>query len=457
MLNISEVSTNGKIDPKQYKAFSQMELSPANKMLKRWLVAALLIFLVIIFLPWTQNIQSKGKVTTLKPEHRPQTIHSTIAGRIEKWYVQEGQLVNAGDTIVFISEIKTEYFDPNLVNRTNDQINAKEDAIQSYDSKVQALEDQIAALRSEFDLKQQQLTNKIQQARLKITSDSIDLERAKIDYDIAIRQLNRTQELYDQGIRSLTEFEDKKVKAQESNAKLVAAENKFLISRNELANAQLEFNTARFEYSQKIAKAESDKFSTLSQLFDTEANVSKLRIESSNYLARSSFYFITAPQDCYITKAMVTGVGETVKEGDAVVSIMPADFELAVELYIQPMDLPLIQPNSKVNFIFDGWPALVFTGWPDLSFGFFQGRVAAIDNTISENGKYRILIKPDPDEKPWPVALRPGSGAEGIALLNNVPVWYELWRRLNGFPPDFYETDAAPDPKLKVPVKSIPK
>jgi hypothetical protein len=31
-----------------------------------------------------------------------------------------------------------------------------------------------------------------------------------------------------------------------------------------------------------------------------------------------------------------------------------------------------------------------------------------------------------------------GSGARGVALLNSVPVWYELWRQLNGFPPDYY-------------------
>jgi hypothetical protein len=31
-----------------------------------------------------------------------------------------------------------------------------------------------------------------------------------------------------------------------------------------------------------------------------------------------------------------------------------------------------------------------------------------------------------------------GSGVMGIALLGDVPIWYELWRQLNGFPPDMY-------------------
>jgi hypothetical protein len=50
-----------------------------------------------------------------------------------------------------------------------------------------------------------------------------------------------------------------------------------------------------------------------------------------------------------------------------------------------------------------------------------------------------VLIAPDPEEDPWPKQLSIGSGAQTIALLNTVPVWFEIWRTLNGFPPDYYE------------------
>jgi hypothetical protein len=60
---------------------------------------------------------------------------------------------------------------------------------------------------------------------------------------------------------------------------------------------------------------------------------------------------------------------------------------------------------------------------------------------------YRILVVPDPDEEPWPDAIRPGSGADGIALLNDVPIWYEIWRQMNGFPADFYTLKEAKDLK----------
>ncbi len=209
-------------------------------------------------------------------------------------------------------------------------------------------------------------------------------------------------------------------------------------ARNELLNAELEINGIRNDYRDKLSKAESEKFASLSQRYTTEAEVTKMQVDLANYTVRAGNYYVTAPQDGYITQAVVTGVGETVKEGDPLVSVMPARFDLAVELFVRPMDMPLITKGQKVRFIFDGWPSIVFSGWPNTSYGTFGGKVAAIDNFISPNGKYRILVAPDKDDQAWPDAIRVGGGAIGFALMSDVPIWYELWRQINGFPPDLY-------------------
>ena len=455
MLNISPNTIHQKVEFSRFNSFNMTNLSPANRMFTRWLVGTLTLIVILLLLPWTQNIQSKGKVTTLQPGQRPQTIQSTIAGRIENWYVREGQLVRKGDTIVHLSEIKAEYFDPNLVSRTEQQVEAKEGAITSYDSKVDALEGQIAAMNSELEFKQKQLANKILQAEFKLASSQADMEQAYYQDSVAVVQYNRTEQLFNQGIKSRADVEEKRIKMQEARAKYASSQNKVEEVRNELANARLELSTVRYEYTQKVAKAESDKFSTLSSKYDAEGSVNKLRIEASNYEQRSQFYYIVAPQDCYITKAIKPGLGETVKEGEGIVTIMPADYDLAVELYIKAMDLPLVSLGQEVRFIFDGWPAFIFSGWPGQSFGTYSGSVVAIDNMISANGEYRILVGPRDKSKPWPEALRVGSGAQGIALLNNVPLWYEIWRKLNGFPPDYYDDDTEEAPKMKAPVKAI--
>jgi multidrug resistance efflux pump len=404
-----------------------------------------------MMLPWTQNIRAKGKITTLDPSHRPQSIYSTIGGRIERWYVREGDTVRKGDTIAFLSEIKSDYFDPDLLDRTKLQVKAKEMSVKSYESKADALAGQLSALQEARKLKLEQAVNKIQQSRLKIMSDSIELEAAKIDYSIAAAQLIRTDSMYRSGIKSLTDLEEKRKKAQETLAKKIAYENKVLISRNELLNAQIELGSITNDYADKIAKSQSEQFSTLSSLYDAQGSVAKLNNQYSNYEVRSQFYYVLAPQDGYVSKILKKGLGEVIKENDELVQIMPKDFQddLCVEMYIEPMDYPLLQVGQTVRFIFDGWPAFVFSGWPDQSFGTFGGQVYAIDNMTQENGKYRILVIPA-DKKGWPKALRVGTGADGMILLNDVPLWYELWRQLNGFPPNFYEPVEYSDDKLKL-------
>jgi hypothetical protein len=117
-------------------------------------------------------------------------------------------------------------------------------------------------------------------------------------------------------------------------------------------------------------------------------------------------------------------------------------------MFVKPVDLPLISVGQNVRFMFDGFPAIVFSGWPNSSYGTFGGEIVAYENTISENGMFRVLVKPDNSTKKWPTQLKIGSGAQGITLLKDVPIWYELWRNINGFPPDYYKLKVS-DTKVK--------
>ncbi len=414
-----------------------------HKHFNRFLLIFSLIGLIVLFLPWTQTISGVGYLTTLNPQHRPQTIQSPIPGRIEKWFVQEGDFVNKGDTILYISEIKNEYFDPNLISRTGDQIRAKSLAVTSYQEKVKALNSQISALKQERTLKLEQARNKLLQARLKVQSDSIDLEAAKTNITIAQRQYDRVVQLEREGLKAITDVEEKRLKLQETQAKLISQENTLLASKNEIINATVEINRLQAEYTDKISKAQSDMFTAQSNQFDSEAQVTKLENEYTNYEIRSEMYYIRAPQSGYITKALQGGIGETFKEGDKLVGIMPSEYSLAVETYVAPIDLPLIHIGEKVRIQFDGWPAIIFSGWPNASYGTYGGKVVAIETFISSNGKYRILLAPDPDDHPWPKDIRVGSGANTLALLEDVPIWFELWRQLNGFPPNYYQPESG--------------
>ena len=449
MLNISPNRIDGKVDTSKFRSFSMVKDYHAARIFARLVAIFFGLFIIILFVPWTQNVRSNGVVTTLNPEQRPQTVNSIIAGRIEKWHVREGDYVDKGDTILFISEIKDEYFDPQLLPRQRDQINSKTSSLESYRSKVDQINNQIEALRETQELKLEQARNYIRQTELKIQADSIDYQAALTNLTIAENQIKRMEQLYEGGLKSLTDLEKAKLKLQETQAKKISAESKYLSSQNELINAKVEVNSIENQYRDKIAKAESEKQTARSSGFEAEASITKMENQYENYSRRQGFYYITAPQNGYITKTIRSGIGETLKEGEELLTIMPSDYDLAVSLFIRPMDLPLIQPGQEIRFLFDGWPSIVFSGWPNLSYGTFGGVVVAIDNFASPNGQYRVLVKPDPNDQDWPDALRVGSGANGFALLKDVPIWYELWRRLNGFPPDYYVNEGSADKNEK--------
>ncbi len=442
MLNISNNQLNKKVTLNKYKAFATAFKADDYKVFNRFLIALVILAVIILFLPWTQNVTGNGFITTLTPDQRPQTIQSAIPGKIEKWYVKEGDYVKKGDTILFISEIKNEYQDPKLVERTNQQLDAKNKSVISYQEKIKALESQALALGSERILKRSQAENKLKQAKLKVKSDSIDFEASKTNLKIAEKQYDRTLTLQKEGLKAVTDVEEKRLKLQETQAKLISQENKLITSKNEVINAKIEISRISAEYTDKISKSRSDKFTAESNQFEAEVQATKLANQSTNYTMRNALLYITAPQNGYINKAIKNGIGETFKEGEKLVGIMPANYDLAVETFVDPIDLPLIHLNEDVRIQFDGWPAIFFSGWPNAAYGTYAGKVVAIETFISENGKFRVLIAPNKKDNAWPENLRVGSGAYTIALLENVPIWYELWRKLNGFPPNYYTPDS---------------
>jgi multidrug resistance efflux pump len=395
--------------------------------------------LVILFIPWTQNIRSEGAITTLRQEQRPQQINTIIPGRIVKWWVKEGDMVRKGDTIVQLAEIKDDYLDPNLLQRTEQQLGAEQLTIDYYQSKVATAQQQITALQNERDLKLSAIDNKLIQTRRKVQSDSMKVIAAENEMTVADRQLEGATKMFEQGVIPLTEFERRRVLHQNVNAKLIGAQNDFSNSKQDLLILQLERNSAIQEYTEKIAKTQGDQFQSQSQIASGQGKVAKLQNQFDNYRIRSGQYFVIAPQDGQVIKAKKAGINEIVKDGEMIVEIVPKVYQLAAEIWVRPMDLQLLRLGQPVRFMFDGFPAIVFSGWPSASYGTFAGKVFAIESNVSNNGMFRVLVAENREYRPWPKDLKMGTGAVSFALLKDVPIWYELWRQINGFPPDFYQ------------------
>lgn len=424
-MKITRESRTPKFDPAQLELHSSRLLheSQSYDAVFRWVVGLLIAIVLISFLPWQQNVQGRGMVSALSPADRPQSLPSRIDGRIEEWFIPEGQFVKAGTPIVAISEIKDEYLDPEVVDRTREQLTAKSRAVGDKRRKAAALDEQIEALSAVQGLK-------LEQVRNRVTQLEAATRQAILEDSIASDQYVRRDSLYRSplGLVSLNDLQAARMRAQAASAALVQR-------RNELLNAQIDLRSVDAEYREKIERARSDRAGTLSEVAEGVAEIAKLRNKVASLEVRQSYYSIEAPQDGYVVKAVRQGVGELVKAGDPIVTIQPVAQTQAVELFVRAMDVPLLRAGRKVRLQFDGWPALQFSGWPSVAVGTFGGEVTVIDRVASTDGTFRVLVTPDPNDDPWPRQLRIGSAVYGWAMLDTVRVWFEIWRQLNGFPP----------------------
>lgn len=394
---------------------------PSYRLLGRWVLGVLVTLLLVMFLPWQQNVQGYGTVTALAPDDRPQEAVAAVGGRIARWLVAEGTPVRAGDPIVELTEVKEAYLDPQTLARAAEQVRQKRLAIDGKRAKAEALRRQRVALDSAWTFARVKADNRIAQLEASLAA-------AQLEDSIATIQADRAATLFGDGLRSRAELELARQRAQRARATA-------LEQAAALGSARADRQAVETDYAEKLAKVDGDRSQTLAEVAEGEAEVAKLATGAASLEERSGLLTVRAPRDGIVVRALRAGIGEVVKDGEAVATVQPDAPRMAVALQVPARDVPLIDPGDPVRLEFDGWPAVQFSGWPSVAVGTFGGRVAVVDQVAAPDGSYRVLIAPDPNDVPWPAELRLGSGARGWALLNEVRVWFELWRLMNGFPP----------------------
>lgn len=87
---------------------------PRTTRVLAWLIAAgiAITAAILVFVPWVQTSAGSGQVAALDPEDRVQDVTALVPGRVERWYVRDGDLVKRGDPIARIVDN-----DPDLLTR----------------------------------------------------------------------------------------------------------------------------------------------------------------------------------------------------------------------------------------------------------------------------------------------------------------------------------------------------
>lgn len=449
-----------------------VRLVQRSQRLRRWnrMLAGLFLLgaICILALPWQQTARGRGKVIAWAPADRQQTIDAPISGRLMKWFVYEGTRVRAGD---LLCEIQNN--DPQWLVRLEEQRSGYEDKLAAAEAKVAQYAAQVESLSQGREQDIASAQEKVRAAENAVAAAEQAVEAAKANQLQAELNHERQQELAEDGISSQLDFEIARRVFETAQADFLSKEASLREKRADLASKTYDVQKVANDDQAKVDAAQAYRREAEGDLSVARADLAKI----TNTLAQQQTYLVRAPRAGTVLRLLQAQGTAQVKEAEAVAVLVPDTTEPVVELLVQGLDVPLVQPGQAVRLQFEGWPAIQLAGWPNVAVGTFGGVVKMVDATDNGQGRFRILVQPDPSKPNWPnhqlpdpdqpletppsgqwihgfharfvnpqaTYLRQGVQAQGWVLLNRVPLWFEIWRRLNGFTPVVADDDVKKD------------
>lgn len=433
--------------------------------------------ILMAFAPWQQSVTGSGNVVAYAPRERRQVIESPIKGRIVRWdeNLVENARVTKGQFLVEIQDLDADYVErlnAQLLNterqvfEVKNQLEFDKKALKQQEKVIESFELQLATYKKIKEQVKSAQDSFVEMAEKKVQAEQQQLS----EYEVALPQLeaelNRTEELHREGNIALQKLQEIQRKFNEAKAKVKKAEAYVAAAKAELEGKQSERNSkvekaqVDIDYAESnLGKAQSEASKLESTIAKTSQLVQKTEKELLDMkvkLARQKNQVVTAPIDGIVVQITPNIGSGILKEGAPLCTIVPETDEKAVQLWLNGNDVPLVKPGRHVRLQFEGWPAVQFSGWPSIAVGTFGGEVVSIDATDDGMGKFRVLVRPDVTDEEWPEDryLRQGVRTNGWVLLEKVPLWFEVWRQLNSFPP-VVPKEESKDGKSKPP--KLPK
>lgn len=407
-----------------------------------WAIRMLVLgFLLLMFVPWTQTINVTGQLSAYSPYERPQDIEAQIQARLKKWHVFEGVRVKQGELILELEDIDPNFMAPELLSLLDQQKVALEmqrkaalDRAVQLEKRIGEMENLVKAAVPSAEARVRESENRVRAAEQRIIA-------AKVAYDTAELNVDRHRQLSTQGLVSQRELELTIQAAIGSKAELKAAEAQLREAQQNMKGLSFGKDQVSADVIQQLLHAEAMRAEALALAATAADQLASISLRLSNATQRRIYSRIVAPIEGTVVKMAQVGAGETVKPGEKLVRISPTSADKAAELVAEGLDAPLLNPGRKVRLLFYGIPAIPLPAWPELMTGTFGGLIKVVDQVDDGKGNFRFWVVPDPEDRPWPEQshIRQGTKVMGWVILNRVPLWYELWRRFNLFPPDYQE------------------
>ncbi|MGH7227989.1 MAG: HlyD family secretion protein [Nitrospiraceae bacterium] len=439
---LDEIDVDNLATSAELQSWEAVQIPDRLRFSARLAIKLLLLFaLVIAFVPWTQTITATGQLSAYSPYERPQDIEAQIAARIQKWHVLEGVRVKQGDLILEMSDVDPVFMAPDLLSLLEQRRVALEqtslaalDRADQLEKRIKEMQNLVKAAVPSAQARVVEAENRVREAEQRVAA-------AKVGVDTAELNVNRHKELAAQGLVSQRELEVTIQAAIAAQAEIQGAQAGLTAAKQGMKALAFGRDQISADVLQRLLDAEAARAGAIADAARAANEVADISLRLSNATQRRIASRIFAPIDGTVVRMAEVGPGETVRPGDKLVRISPSSADKAAELWADGIDSPLLNVGRKVRLLFYGIPAIPLPAWPELMAGTYGGVIKVVDQVDDGKGNFRFWVVPDPGDRPWPEQshVRQGTKIMGWVILNRVPLWYEMWRRFNLFPPDYQE------------------
>jgi multidrug resistance efflux pump len=439
---LDELAIDQLLTSTQLQSWEKAQLPVRWRFSSRLPITLVLLFLlIIIFVPWTQTVTVTGQMSAYTPYERPQDIEAQITGRIKKWHVFEGDQVKEGDLILELEDNDPNFMSPHLLVFLDQGKKALEKAQHAALARIDQLDKRILEMRNLVRAAVPSAEARVVEAGNKVREAYQKVEAAKIAATTAALNVERHKQLSKRGLVSQRELELTIQADTASQAELEGARANLRAAEDAMKSLRFGRDQVSAEMLQRLLDAEAGRDASVAEAARVGEQLADVSLRLSNAEHRRLAGKILAPINGTVVKMAKTGVGETVRQGDTLIRLSPTSTDKAIEMTADGLDAPLLNVGRKLKILFYGIPAIPLPAWPELMAGTYSGVIKVIDQVDDGKGNYRFWVVPDPDDRPWPEQshVRQGTKTMGWVILNRVPLWYELWRRFNLFPPDYQE------------------
>lgn len=422
-------------------SMSCLEAVPEPRGIRRLaFVMALIVLLlpfVLTLVPWVQNVPGAGRVTAMDPIDRTQIIPAPVTGRLVRLEVQEGQYVREGQLLAELAD-QDPLYSARLEQQSvfaRQKLDAARLQVLNYDSQLEHLVEarELALTTANYELKE---------AIEKVRAAEQEMQGLEASYEQKFLDRERKWKLYQEKLVSELDLQKAEADSLSGLAKVEEAKAKVEQARNAELAKMASMGKTGSDLAAKIESAKSSREESRAKVSLAEKELT----EALTKFDRQKTQTVVAPRTGWVLRVYAAGSADLVKQGDPLIEFIPETDELVVELWVRGVDAPLMSRGRKVRLQFEGWPAVQFAGWPSVAVGTFGGEVVVVDAQAGADGRFRALVRPDPDDAPWRRIVRAG---QGWVLLDTVSLGYEFWRQLNAFPPTVAVSDTSGKPAAK--------